>query len=152
MGRALRAVFGAETVQPGVHKESAILDSASQLVVLAERIRPRYERTGLASLNDAERTLLTLFALDNEVCNGGFGQWLFHTPRDLLAVSAECLQRIGETQVLQLVRSILDELNPEALRLDWQGWQDYLQQMPEAFWQRISAHDRACGSLEGGMM
>jgi hypothetical protein len=130
----------------------ATMDPASQLVALVERVQTRYERSGLASLNDAERTLLVLYILDNEVCNGGFGQWLFHAPRDLIAISAECLQRIGEAQVLQLVRSILDELSPEALQLDWEGWQDYLEQMPEAFWQRIGGHDLACGSLERGMI
>ena len=78
--------------------------------------------------------MLALFVLDNEkLCNGGFCQRLFHAPRDLIAVSAECLQEIGQVQVLKLVRAILDELSPDALRLDWEGWQDYLQARPSRF-------------------
>jgi hypothetical protein len=73
-------------------------------------------------------------------------------PEISLPSPPECLQRIGEAQVLRLVRSILDELSPDALRFDGEGWQDYLQQMPEAFWQRIRDHDRACGALERGII
>jgi hypothetical protein len=134
------------------NEELAMWDAASRLVALIDRIRPRYKREGLGGLNDAERTLLALFELDNEVCNGGFGQWLYQTPRDLVAISPECLQRIGETQVHQVVRSVLSEIRPSALRSDWQKWQQYLDQMPMDFWDRIAVYDRACGPLERGLI
>ena len=127
-------------------------DPASRLVALAERAHPRYKRDGLAGLNEAERTIVALFDLDNEVCNGGFGQWLFHTPLELIAITPECLERIGETQVLRLVWLILGELGPDALGLDWNAWDGHLHRLPRGFWDRISGFDRECGSLEHGMI
>jgi hypothetical protein len=65
VSRLLSWVFGEEIMRLHTHKKMAIMDPASQLAALVEHIRPRYERTGLASLNETERTLLALFDLDN---------------------------------------------------------------------------------------
>jgi hypothetical protein len=137
---------------PPTNGELAGWDAASRLVALIDRIRPRYQRDGLASLKGAERTLLALFDFDNEVCNGGFGQWLYQSPLDLIATSPECLERIGETEVLRLVRSILGELGSDVLRLDSHEWEQHLHRMSKAFWERINAYDRAFGPLEHGLI
>lgn len=127
-------------------------DPASRFVALIDRIRPRYSKTGVTGLNDAESTLLALFEFDNEICNGGSGQWLFNTPTELIAITPDCLERIDENEMLQHLHSLLDELAPEALRLDQSDWRDYIRQLPEAFWDRVGIADRACGLLERGMI
>lgn len=127
-------------------------DPASSLVALVDRIRPRYSKTGITGLNEAESTLLALFEFDNEICNGGFGQWLFNTPTELVTITADCLQRIGDKDVLPHLRSLLDQLAPGAMELDLRDWHNYLQQLPEAFWERVGLADRACGPLERGMI
>jgi hypothetical protein len=137
---------------PPSNDDLASWDAASRLVALVDRARPRYQRGGLACLNEAERTLLALFDFDNEVCHGGFGQWLFQTPQDVIAITPECLARIGETEVLRLVRSILGELGSDALVTEWPEWEQHFHRMPEGFWERIAAYDRACGPLERGLV
>jgi hypothetical protein len=134
------------------NEDLARFDPAGRFLCLAERARLRYQRSGFTGLNDAERTVLALFEFDNETCNGGFGQWLYQTPMELVAILPECLARVGEVTVLEHVRAIFDELGPAALRLGQRDWEEHLGQMPEAFWQQVGARDRAVGPLERGMI
>jgi hypothetical protein len=139
-------------IQPPSNDELATWDPASRLVALVERTRPRYERHGLESLNGAERTLLALFDFDSEICNGGFGQWLFNTQTDLIAITPECLERIGEEHMLPLVRSVLNELQLGALMLDSGKWLDYLQEQPEEFWHMVTDVDKSYVPFERRML
>lgn len=134
------------TVGPS-NEELINWDPASRLVALVERIRPRYQNTGLAGLNEFERTLLALFEFDNEVCNGEFGSWLYQTHADLIAITLECLGRIGETALLEIVRSLLGELETKMLS-DWATWEAELDHQPVEFWSKIANYDQQCGTLE----
>lgn len=133
------------------NEELANWDESSRLVALVDRIRHRFDRGGRDSLNEAEQTILTLYELYNEVCNGGFGQWLFHTGLDLIEITPACLDRIGDVRVRNQVQCILEELGRDALHLEGDAFDDYLHCAPDAFWDLISKNDLAYAEFEPEM-
>lgn len=128
-------------------------DGASLVVALVEqRVSPRYKDNGLAGLNQAERVLLSIFDLDNEVCNGGFSQWLFHVTGDLGAVTPACLQEIGADDVAAVVQRVLAEFGEAGpLGEYWQREQQIFG-LPESADQVFHDADREFNRLEQGML
>jgi hypothetical protein len=128
-------------------------DDASLVVALVEeRVRPRYNANGLLILNHTERVLLAVFDLENEVCNGGFGQWLFHVAGDLLVITPVCLQDIGASDVAAIVRRVLAEFGEEGPAADyWQREQQTIA-MPETTERVFQESDREFAGLEQGML
>ena len=123
-------------------------DPASRLVALVDRIRPRFESEGLTGLNEVEHTLIALYDLDSEVCNGGFGAWLYQAPRDLVRTAPECLERVEDEHVLNLVRCIFHDLNNDAFALDLEAWMHYLENRGDSFWARINTYDLGFSGVE----
>jgi hypothetical protein len=128
-------------------------DDASFVVAMVEeRVRPRYNANGLLLLNHTERVLLAVFDLDNEVCNGGFGQWLFHVPSDLLAITSVCLQDIGAGNVDAIVRRVLAEFGDEGPAADYWEREQQIFAMPERAEQVFQESDREFAEAEQGML
>ena len=133
---------------PPTNAELSSWDPASRLVALADRIYPRFDRDGVSGLNEVEHTLIALYNLDNDVCNGGFGKWLLEEPLDLIRTTPDCLERVKEEHVLHLVRCIFSDLDDGALALDYEQWMDYVEDLGDQFWARINAYDLGFNAVE----
>ncbi len=128
-------------------------DGASLVVALVEqRVSPRYKANGLAGLNHAERVLLSIFDLDNEVCNGGFSQWLFHVAGDLLAVTPACLKEIGADDAAVVVQRVLGEFGEESPSTDYWQREQQIFALAESADRVFHEADRAFNGLEQGVL
>lgn len=128
-------------------------DDASLVVALVEeRIRPRYEALGLRMLNHTERVLLAVFDLENEVCNGGFGQWLFSVEGGLLVITPDCLQAIGAEDLAAVARRVLAEFGEEGPAADYWQREHQLFAMPETAERVFQEADREFAGLEQDML
>ncbi|HVC92086.1 MAG TPA: DUF4375 domain-containing protein [Pirellulales bacterium] len=128
-------------------------DGASLVVALVQqRVSPRYTAHGLAGLNQAERILLNIFDLDNEVFNGGFSQWLFHVAGDLLTVTPACLREIGAEDVAALVQRVLAEFGEQRPFTDYYQREQQFLALPESADHIFREADRAFNGLEKGML
>lgn len=148
--RACEPVGRTMTASPS-NSELANWDDASLVVALVDRIRPRYDEHGLQALNDADRVLLAIFDLDNEVCNGGFGQWLSHVAGDLALTTPACLRQIGDAEVTRLVRRVLDEFGNEGPSADYWERHDQISSLPESADDTIRQCDEAFRDVEEAM-
>lgn len=138
---------------PASNRELLTWDGASLVVALVEqRIRPRYSSSGVASLNQVERVLLIVFEMDNEICNGGFNQWLFHVPGDMIAMTPACLRDIGAEVVASLVLRVLAEFGEAGPSADYWIREQQIFAMPESANQIFREADRAFQGLEQDML
>ena len=133
------------------NSELANWDDASLVVGLVDRIRPRYDENGLGALNNAERVLLAVFDLDNEVCNGGFGQWMDHVPGDLASATPACLEEIGDSEVAELARRVLAEFGDVGPSPEYWERMDQIASLPDSADETIRQCDVAFGNLEQAM-
>lgn len=132
--------------------ELRALDDASLVVALVERVRPRYRAGGLDSLHPPERALLAVFELDNEVCNGGFEQWLFHTAGDLAGATPACLLEIGAPEAAAVVRRVLAEFGEEGPAVDYWRREDQLFGLPASAGVAFRQCDQEFAKLESPML
>jgi Domain of unknown function (DUF4375) len=107
-------------------------DDASLFAACGYRATERARVRGIASLNEAERVLCYLFLLDNEVNNGGFGQWLFNCHPHALGLTAWACQRVGANAAGRLVDEVLAPVDNPSQFADIDTWREYLDALPEA--------------------
>ena len=135
------------------NEELRTFDGPSLVATLVEqRISPRYQASGLAELNPAERVLLSVFEMDNEVCNGGFGQWLFHVAGDLLRITPICLREIASEYVAALVEHVLKQFGEQGPATDYSEREEQLFAMPESASRALHDADLAFNGLEQGLL
>jgi hypothetical protein len=135
------------------NEELQTWDGASLIVALVEqRVRPRYNTNGMAGLNQTERVLLSVFEFDNEVCNGGFGQWMSHVAGDLISITPACLCDIGAEDVTVLVQRVLAEFGAASPSVDYWEREQQIFSLPESANQIFLEADMAFNGLEQGML
>jgi hypothetical protein len=133
------------------NSELAGWDNASVVVALVDRIRPRYEEHGLDFLNTPERVVLAIYELDNETCNGGFGQWMMHVPGDLASATPACLETIGDLEVAALTRQVLAEFGDDGPSTDYWMRMDQIDALDATADETIERCDTAFVALEEPM-
>lgn len=135
------------------NEELRTFDGPSLVVTLVEqRVSPRYRANGVAGLNPAERVLLSVFELDNEVCNGGLGQWLFNIAGDVLTVTPVCLREIGADDVAALVERVLTQFGEQGPVTHDRQREQQLFAMPESANRAFHEADLAFNGLEQDML
>ena len=133
------------------NSELGAWDDASLVVALFDRIWPRYEQHGLESLNEHERVVLAVYCLDNEACNGGFGQWLDHVAGDLASATPACLEAIGDPKVAELARRVLAQFGDEGPSPDYWERMDQIESLSGKGDETIGRCDVEFGDLEKAM-
>jgi hypothetical protein len=108
----------------------------------------REARTGFESLNEAERVLCCLFLLDNEVNNGGFGQWLFNPHPSVLGHTAWACERVGANSTARLVNEVLSPLEHPSSFTDTDAWRDYLHGLSEQLHARFEGYSHPFVGVE----
>jgi hypothetical protein len=131
--------------------ELAGRDDASLVVALVDRIRPRYEEHGLASLNTPERVVLAVYEFDNEACNGGFGQWVMHVAGDLASTAPACLETNGDMEVAALTRHVLAKFGEDGPSADYWTRMDQIEALAGFADETIQQCDAAFVALEEPM-
>lgn len=68
-----------------------------------DRVRDLYESDGLESLSKAEKVLLAVLELEQEVNNGGFHQYYYNSTGDFALSTPAAFDSIGAHNVAQIV-------------------------------------------------
>jgi hypothetical protein len=92
-------------------------------------------RQSFSTLNESERILSCLWLLDNQVNNGGVGQWLSECPPQVLGQTVWACERVGAEGAARLVGEIMALVDDPGHFTD-DEWAEYVQSLPEAL------HDR----------
>ncbi len=123
-------------------------DDASLFAATGSGAASRAQRSGFDSLNEAERVLCCAFELDNEVNNGGFGQWLFNCDPRMIGHTGWACQRIGADSTVRLIEAVLAPLQNPLTFKDIDAWRDYLGGLPEEKHDAFEAHSTPFASVE----
>ena len=107
----------------------------------------RHAESGIEALNDVERTVAALFLFHNEVNNGGFGQWLYQTPCDLLAATRASLERIGARRMSAFVAPIIEQSGGDTLFRE-STREAHLDSLPDRFHEALERKSIGYGQLE----
>ena len=90
------------------------------MLAFEQALQTKAERTGLAKLTEAERTVLAIEALERKVTNGGYKQYFLNTPEHAATIVAaltriECpvTAEISHTAVAKL--GVAGEITPESI-------------------------------------
>jgi hypothetical protein len=70
---------------------------------VTERVFDRWFEWHFHRLNEAERNFFCVAVLDAEVCNGGFDQYYFNSPADVVREVIDALRAIGATETAEIV-------------------------------------------------
>jgi hypothetical protein len=95
---------------------------------------------GFDSLNGPERILCCLFLLENEVMNGGFGQWLANCHPQVIGYSVQACEDAGADLAARLVREVLEPLDNSLSFAGSEPWLDYLHGLPEGHHNRFETY------------
>src|SRR5262245_60775991 len=101
-------------------------DDASLFSVCGYHAVLRENAEGFDSLNETERVLCCLFLFDNEVNNGGCGQWLCQCNPKVLAETAAACNKVGAETAALLVEEILRPLNSPRGFSNMKSWEAYM--------------------------
>lgn len=104
-------------------------DDASLFAAAGFRAAEREGLHGFDALNEVERVLCCLFLLENEVNNGGFGQWLFNCHPRVIGHTAWACETIGAKSTAPLIKVVLDPLAGPLSFPDIDLWRDYLESL-----------------------
>jgi Domain of unknown function (DUF4375) len=63
----------------------------------------RFHGTNFSQLDDIDKMLVTIFGLEAEVNNGGFGQYYFNAAGDQAGFAVDALQGIGDHHMAVIV-------------------------------------------------
>lgn len=80
--------------------------------------RKPHEGRDFEALPESDRVLITIWALEGEVNNGGFDQFYFNSSGHLAAFAVEALTLIGAHQMAALVRDANAHFGPGGPPLD----------------------------------
>lgn len=108
-------------------------DDASLFSELSRCARDRCNRDGFASLNEAERVLHCLFLFDAEVCNGGFGQWLYCACPNTISGTLTALMIVGASEMADFVNEICAKAGNIDCSLSLEQWNAHLSSLPDSF-------------------
>jgi hypothetical protein len=89
--------------------------SDSLVLAFEEAIQRKAERDGLASLTEEERIVLAVEALEREVNNGGYDQFLINSSREFAPNVVDALEKIGCTETARITRKALRSLGSSQL-------------------------------------
>lgn len=85
----------------------------SIILAFEEALDLKADRVGLENLNEEERVVLAVEALEREVNNGGYDQFFVNASNQHAPTIAHALERIGCTDLASLTRDALAALHIE---------------------------------------
>jgi hypothetical protein len=90
----------------------------SLVLAFEQAIGQKAEREGKEHLNDEERIVLAVEALEREVNNGGYDQFFVNSSREFAPIIVGALQRIGCKKTANITQKAIKALGISDLRSD----------------------------------
>jgi Domain of unknown function (DUF4375) len=81
---------------------------ASLVLAFEQAMDQKAAREGDHKLNDEERTILAIEALEREVNNGGYGQFFVNSSREYSPIIVDSLRRIGCPKTAEITQKAVD--------------------------------------------
>jgi len=91
-----------------------------------QRVCARRGQVGFDALTEPEKVLVTLWALEAEVNNGGFDQFFFNSSGDCAYFAPRALQILGATEMSEIAARANAVFGPDGPPREWNARQEAL--------------------------